>query len=274
MAPEPYCTVVLDTGPVRDLAHSSNIPQWVSSFAAMRGDGYRFSLADQGGAELLNQKRRGSISDEGFQAILTCLETFLDPIFPLMLGEIDVMVMIGATPADRLHESSASASVRAWDLFRNQRVGFFEIDEMLEEERATWRSMFERLDRKDNAQPFSEYDDPQLQAAFVYMDEQTIILPPLSVRLDLKIRYAWRQFVRSKKARGRYNVNAPKKRNDGIDFGVYTYLALPSFIVSNDRGFKAGVQDIPSFQKDWIFTPSELAEAWLRGDRPRPIWPA
>jgi hypothetical protein len=33
------CVVVLDTAPVRDIAHSSDIPDWVLSFSAMKADG-------------------------------------------------------------------------------------------------------------------------------------------------------------------------------------------------------------------------------------------
>ena len=55
--------------------------------------------------------------------------------------------------------------------------------------------------------------------------------------MDLRVRYFWRQFVRSKRERQPYDPASPKKRNDGIDFTIYTYLALPALIVAEELDF-------------------------------------
>jgi len=46
--------VVLDTSPVRELAHESDCPDWVCTFEEMSNQGYSFSLADGTFAELIN----------------------------------------------------------------------------------------------------------------------------------------------------------------------------------------------------------------------------
>jgi hypothetical protein len=96
----------------------------------------------------------------------------------------------------------------------------------------------------------------------------------MEVRLDLQMRLFWRQFVRSVKLKERYNPASQKNKNDGIDFDFYYYLALPALVVSIDDGFFGRISDIKSFQKSWFFKPQELADSWLRGDRPWPSWPA
>jgi hypothetical protein len=87
------------------------------------------------------------------------------------------------------------------------------------------------------------------------------------------MRYFWRQFVRSKRQGGPYNLEAPKKANDGIDFTVYTYLALPALIVATDSGFFSSIKNIPSFQRSWFTKPETLADMWKNGGHPAPTWP-
>jgi hypothetical protein len=57
------CLVVFDNGPIRNLAHTTEMPAWVTTCTQMKEDGYRFSLADTACGELINQRATGSISD-------------------------------------------------------------------------------------------------------------------------------------------------------------------------------------------------------------------
>lgn len=93
------------------------------------------------------------------------------------------------------------------------------------------------------------------------------------MRWDLQVRFFWRQYVRSKKEIEPYDPTSRKKRNDGIDFGVFQYLMLPALVVATDKGFFDKIADIKSYQKPWFWKPEDLATAWTSGERPRPIWP-
>ena len=272
------CVVVLDTGPVRDLAHGCAIPDWVASFSQMKADGYCFSLADNACAELINQRSRGSIDDRGFATMIGCLDAFLDPTLPVMLGEKDILTMIGAKARDEDDPEAVDVSRRAWSELRQRQIRpDSHVEDVLEEGRASWKGLFQRVDAiyVTHGRPadLDEYNHPILDHVLASMNERASVVPPLSIRLDLKIRYFWRQFVRSKKRHGAYNVSAPKKRNDGIDFSLYTYLALPALVIATERGFLESIADIPSFQTTWFHKPSSLVVAWTKGDRPQPRWP-
>jgi hypothetical protein len=272
------CEVVLDTGPVRDLVHGSTIPDWVCIFSKMKAEGYRFSLADNACAELINQRSRGSIDDRDFETMIGCLESFLDPTVPVMLGEKDILARIVAGPRGAVNREAADMSHRAWSELRQRQIcPNSQIEDVLEEGRAVWKELFQKVNaiyvERGRPADLDEYNHPILNHLLESMNERANVVPPLSIRLDLKVRYFWRQFVRSNKEHSAYNVNASKKRNDGIDFTVYTYLALPALVVATERGFQESIMDIPSFQVAWFHKPSSLVEAWIRGDRPQPRWP-
>jgi hypothetical protein len=272
------CVVVLDTGPVRDLAHCSQIPSWVGSFSRMKADGYRFSLADCACAELINQRSRGSIKDPGFSIMIDCLGEILDPTLPVMLGDRDVLIMIGARSRDEKDLPATEVSQCVWSKLRKQPIDYDNrVEEVLQEDRDAWKELFRRVNEiyleKGSPTDLNEYDHPILDVALASMNDQANISPPLSIRLDLRMRYFWRQFVRSKKDRGAYNLEAPKKHNDGIDFSIYMYLALPALVVVTEHGFLKSIADIRSFQASWFQKPSTLVEAWTKGERPQPTWP-
>lgn len=271
------CLVVLDTGPVRDLAHAPEIPGWIGSFARMTADGYRFSLADHACAELMNQRSKGAIDDRGFATMIEYLERFLDADMPVMLGGKDILRAIGAAAVDETLPSPSALSQFAWSKLCKQEVqAERRVEPLLEEERTEWKELFRTTEiiYDERGRPeVHEYKHTILDEVLASMDERAILSPPLSTRWDLRTRYFWRQFVRHKKAKGAYNTEASKRRNDGIDFGLYSYLALPALVVASDRGFLDKIEDISSFQTGWIYRPTELAKAWLDGSRPQPQWP-
>jgi hypothetical protein len=272
------CLVVLDTGPAREIAEEADLPEWIPSFLKMKGEGYRFSLADNACAELINQRAKDAIKDEGFQVMIEWLTKLLDAGMPMLPGARDIMIEIGAEPGIASDRSVAEVSLWAWDTLRRTVPGADTgVDVALEQERADWKEQFQKFEAilaaHGLASDLNELDDPLLDLALNSMSKQVSLVPPLSTRLDLRTRYFWRQFVRSKRRRQAYNVHAPKKRNDGIDFTLFTYLALPAFVVTKDSGLLSGLADIPSFQARWFLNPGKLVTAWNAGDRPRPSWP-
>lgn len=273
------CLVVFDTGPIRNLAHTAEMPTWVTTCSQMKEDGYRFSLADNACAELINQRVTGSIGDRDFEKLISCLEIFLDPITPVMLGEKDVLTVIGAEPRDEHEPDASDVSRKAWlKLQRSRPEPTSHAEIILEGFRVDWKALFQRLDaivaNYRGAGELDEYDHPVLDAVLASMSGAGSLSPPLSTRLDLRTRYVWRQFVRRRKPHESYNIDAKKKRNDGIDFTLYTYLALPALVVTTDSGLLEGIADIESFQTSWIYRIEDLVDMWLAGDRPQSTWPS
>jgi hypothetical protein len=275
------CRVVLDTSPARDLAHALEAPEWTRTFALMRSDGYAFSLADHAFGELMSQRKRNAIDDAGQRRMLAALQTFLDESFPVCLGEIDVMKTIGAEPgggADHVAEASTLSRME-WAAFCSGAPLGGGIDEILEEDRSTWQALFPKIDAmlasaRIDVCDLEKHSDEILQAMLRSHDQRAALTPPLSMRLDLQTRYSWRQYKRSRgRLSHRYDPTNRGKRNDGIDFNLYTYLALPALIVAGEGGFFGSIADITSFQREWIMRPATLAQAWERGERPRPLWP-
>ncbi|HEK1010717.1 TPA: hypothetical protein SMP92_004019 [Pseudomonas putida] len=90
--------------------------------------------------------------------------------------------------------------------------------------------------------------------------------------MHLEIRYHWRQFARMQKKKGAYNPLSHSKRNDGIDYDLFSYLKLPALLVTEDGGLTDKLFDIESFQKEWIFRPQKLADLWKANGNPRPAF--
>lgn len=271
------CLVVLDTGPVRELAHATEIPGWVGMFSRMVADGYRFSLAEHACAELMNQRSKGAIDDRGFATMIEYLNRFLDAGMPVRLGGRDILRAIGAAEADETLSAPSEVSQFAWSQLCKQEVQVEpRVEPLLEEERTEWKELFRKTDKiyEEWERPELDEDEhPLLDAVSASMDNGAILSPPLSLRWDLRTRYFWRQFVRLKKAKEPYNPHAKKKRNDGIDFGLFAYLALPALGIASESGFHDKIANIRSFQTGWIYRPTELAQAWTDGEQPQPQWP-
>lgn len=272
------CLVVLDTGPAREIAEEAVLPSWVEPFLKMKEDGYRFSLADNACAELMHQRARGSIEGQRSQTMIGWLDKLLDANMPMMPGARDVLIAIGAEPPMENERSAAELSRCAWEaLRRTEPQADTGADIALEQARDDWKEQFQTFEAifvsRGMPTDLSESDDPLLDLALDSMRKQSKLTPPLSTRLDLHTRYFWRQFVRSKRAKEPYNVHAPEKRNDGIDFTLFTYLALPAFVVTSERQLIGSIKGIPSFQTDWILRPEDLVIAWDRGVHRRPSWP-
>ncbi|MBS1092887.1 hypothetical protein JK208_15040 [Gluconobacter sp. Dm-74] len=268
--------IVLDTSPVRNLAYSNKIPEWVKIFSKMKKNGYLFTLSECTFGELLKQKNIGAMSEKEFRNLIGRLKIFLSMTLPVMPGEVDVLRLIGSEPHYNFHDNDIKAiSKKAFRMLVDQKVNYTEIlIEELERERSEWRNLIFNLDQihSQDSEEFDEISDYRLDMYIKGHDRDRVMDPPLSRRLDLRTRYIWRQYVRSKKKNEPYNVNAPKKANDGIDLRIYTYLALPALIVAEDNGFFGSIENIPSFQKSWIMKSDDLANSWANRTLKFPEW--
>lgn len=276
--------VVLDTAPLRDIAHGGSA-EWVETFAKMARDGYSFSLADATAAELLTQIRSGRIPREGYEHLITLLKTFLNLDFPVLPGKIDLEGMVGARVEPGLLEETTFLSGAAWAQLVDPGAPVDAkgppLDVLLEEERKEWVEFLERTRRmtfyygidleKSDPDDVAEFLADQAGEAYDFGDP---IKPPMGARMHLELRYRFRQMARTAQKKDRYDPLNSRKKNDGIDVDLYKYLILPALAVSTDNGFFNSLNSIQSFQKDWIFRPEELANRWLAGERPQPCWPS
>ena len=275
LIPTELTIVILDTNPVRNLAHSNECPTWVKVFEDMSQNGYSFSLADGTFAELANQIKHNKISKKEAARMLRLVEMFLNPNLRIFPGKCDIIALLGAT-ATRPDWSVGQVRDLVRQCWEKLKLGEeLNSNDLLDEERQNWFALFDKLQSLVHSKgPLDEYESPALTIALTHsVEKDTKLSPPLSVRSDLQIRLLWRQYVRSLRKNKAYNPQSPRKINDGIDFDLYNYFLLPAFVVTIDRGCLNGLTDIKSFQKQWFWQPEKLALSWQRGEYPRPTWP-
>jgi hypothetical protein len=292
--PDEQCMVVLDTNPVRNIAHASQTPRWVATFAEMSKDGYSFCLADGAFTELLAQYYRTGIKAHEYSRMVQAIDSFISPDLPVLPGRKDLMGMIGESDGesddpDWCEDELVAYSRHAMAVLKDPSLLPVEdrakIEPALQDDRDEWIDWFAQFDR-GYARWIAEEPEREKGTLDQYkhdlLDEEFADLaargrsshPTLAMRLDLQVRYLWRQWVRTRQEKGGYDPTTEKKVNDGIDFDLYRYLMLPAFVVSEDGGFHGSIKDIKSPQRDWFVRPQELADAWTRGERPRPAWVA
>ncbi|CAE6763873.1 hypothetical protein G2912_14625 [Paraburkholderia aspalathi] len=290
LIPDEQTIVVLDTSPVRNIAYADATPAWVATFVEMADDGYAFSLADGALAELLAQYNRGSLTDGDLTKILAAISQFLNPDLPILPGKRDIMAMIGeSTDGDWCEDDVREFALRGWAVLNDPSLldeeRREELTQALQYDRDEWIGWFAKFDsryaRWTAEQPGREKQELN-QYKHDLLDEELADLaahgrnpqPTMAMRLDLQMRYIWRQWVRTRQKRDGYDPTSEKKVNDGIDLDLYRYLILPALVVTDDRGFHERLADIKSDQRHWFWRPQALADAWVRGERPRPVWPA
>ncbi|WP_132824784.1 hypothetical protein [Stenotrophomonas sp. TEPEL] len=274
--------VVLDTSAVRQLIHEPGVT-WDACFKRMSEDGYSFSLAEVAAFELVSQVQRGSISIEDHSTLMVRLTSFLNPEAPVLPSYCDVMGMIGAGEFNELETRILIAT--AWSMlnsdFSSQDYAPVLTDEMREEEVDEWAGFLKDVMEHvwcsglDVSQATPEVAAEALAvAAADSLDRTGPVVPGMSVRQHLEVRYRFRQAARSRLDKRPYNPASAKKKNDAMDLSMYSYLTLPAFVVTRDKGFMSKLASIESFQRDWFKLPEELADGWRRGERPTPQWPA
>ncbi len=281
--------VVLDTGPVRVIGHLDSTPEWVATFEKMAADGYSFSLADHAWAELVEQYERGAFDRAKLDKILGAISKFLNPDVPILPSKHSLLAMVGEA-RDATWSEDAERALAAWkwemlnDPSKLTAAEMSQIRAELQFERDEWIRRFKDLDDLyaqllasnpsiEDGEPLNEHKHSALNACLNSMASKSLNRnPDLSTRMDLEIRYVWRQWVRSRLQDEPYNPSHPKKINDGIDLDMYKYLMLPAFGVAIDGGFHGSLERINSHQLNWFWHPEELAEAWTSGANPRPNW--
>lgn len=282
--PDDHCIVVFDTSPLRNLAYADKAPNWIATFQQMSKDGYSFCLSDSAFAELLSQHARGAIPDTGFRRMLDWIKPILTPKTPILLGKRDILEIIrcptkdAAWSVDEFHRLSELAWQTLTGSIKQPQEFRINAEPELQEERSDWICLFKQMSQKAdstkiNPTDLNESGGPILNAMLSSINAECDCTPPMSIRMDLQLRFVWRQYVRSKKTIEPYNPESLKKRNDGIDFDLYKYFLLPAFVVAEDKGFFSSLEGIKSFQRDWFFKPEELANEWQKGTRPFPRWP-
>ncbi|MHC8361981.1 hypothetical protein ACYZUA_17110 [Pseudomonas sp. LS2P72] len=143
--------VILDTAPARILGEQENCPQWAETFAKMARDGYCFSLADGTFVELVNQRSRGSITAVEFHRMCTRLTRFISTELPVAPGRSDLLGMIQQSSESWSEQECRSQSLAAWaELLRCANVGYVprSTEQLLEEERNSWRAMLANFQEK------------------------------------------------------------------------------------------------------------------------------
>lgn len=289
LIPDQEIIVVLDTGPVRSIAHQEAEPDWVATFDKMADDGYSFSLADHAWAELVDQYHRGSFDRAGLDKILKAISQFLNSEVPILPGKRGLLAMVGESQdATWSEDVERMLSADKWQVLNDPTAltddQISEIRAELQRERDEWIGWFKTIDdiyakllernpEMEDEEPLNEFKHTALDACFSKMaDYSRCREPDLSTRVDLQIRYVWRQWVRSRSTKDPYDPSSPKKINDGIDLDMYKYLMLPAFGVADDSGFHGSLKDIGSRQRTWFWRAQQLADAWTNGERPQPNW--
>lgn len=273
--------VVLDTSAARQLVHEPGVT-WDACFKRMSEDGYSFSLGEVAVFELVSQIQRGSISIEDHLALMARLTSFLNPEAPVLPSYCDVMGMIGAGDFNELETRTLIAT--AWDMlnadFSSADYVSIPTNEMKDEEVDEWASFLKNVMEHvwcsgvDVSRALPEVAAEAIAvAAADALDRKGAVIPRMSVRKHLEIRYRLRQAARSQLDKEPYRPTSTKRKNDAMDLSMYSYLVLPAFVVTRDRGFMSKLAGISSFQRDWFKLPEDLAQSWSRGERPVPQWP-
>ncbi len=286
--PAPGCArIVLDTNAARNLGESEGLPPYLDVLIEMTAAGHVVHLADGAWAELLAQRHRGSLGDVVFERMMTRLVPLLSTEVPVFLSGNDLRGYLGEDMGEPAWTESefVGTSQRAMALLRAATVlspnaqlpeGHRAAEEVLQEVRDAWIAHFDRM--LEELPPTAEDDElggPTFEAFCRRVDDESDLPhPPMSKRMDLGIRYAWRQHVRKNRERGAYNPASPKKLNDGIDFDLYYFLMLPALLVTDDAGFGAKLDPIESFQRSWIYATARLTQAWRSGTIAAATWPA
>ena len=254
----------------------------------MTGDNYSFSLAAGACAKLMTAHARGSITNGELKAIVDATEIFLNSEVPVLLGKIDLMRMIGEADELGWEDEARMLSQRAWQMLKaasstapEERTS---AEAELQEDRDNWIRAFAMFDEglrewlsenpnRRNQFPLHPFEHPLLEQQFRSLAACSVNRhPDMAERVDLRMRYTWRQWVRSRQKKDGYNPASKKSRNDGVDLDMYSYLMLPALVVAGDKNFHSRIAYIKSPQLNWFFQPQDLANAWKRGERRRPAW--
>ena len=231
--------IALDTCVCRNLAYGNE--SWFDTFRTMGKEGFEFCIPDVCFFELVNQFLRGSIVVDKWQTMVAKLKEILSCRFPILPVGRQLFELIGAVRQDDLESLQKYYSeiflqitaATSQEMLLNQRISFCaegekyqcknkcnRIEEELQNERNFWVDRI-KLGKGD------------LDETVRRIDEEFPAVPSVSHRLDLFIKIVARSSERF--AAGKYNPEAKKKRNDGIDILALMALAAPARFCTLDR---------------------------------------
>lgn len=268
---------VLDTNVFRGLGYEA--PDWLDTFDEMSKDNYTFSISDLAFGEFCHQLTSGQIGLHTFKQAIDLSERFISPKVPLFPSKTDIMGMIGARETKRPFDPDevAATSQLAWQQLKSlaelneekklQSANFFQ--ELINIEKEEWINFFLKKVAGMNLQK-----PGFLQGEFDQLDRNECDPPILSTRFDFKTRHLFRKGLHFQKLTEAYDPTNEKNKNDGPDDDLLHYLAVPAYVLTNDKGIIAASRDIQSFQSNWIMKPQDFADAWTKGTLPPLVWPA
>ncbi|AXF85620.1 hypothetical protein DTO96_101351 [Ephemeroptericola cinctiostellae] len=263
--------VVLDTCVVRELLPHSEMPSWVETFILMSKKGYSFSLADGTVLELIKQISTCQIRLEDLPKLFVTLELFLDMAEPVLPGKVDLQGRIGALRKGHnwTLEESLQTGLRYWEMLKNPVLEYnITAPQIIDDEIDSYREMF----NKTAAQSL-QTDESVLIQAFNVLDRQCPdLIPPLSTRMELQIKYFYNKFKSSSLQQKGYNPLSNKNSNDAVDFDLFRYLSLPAFVITFEKKYLNLSGFIDSIQTRWLMKPNDLCLRWEKNVEPFPIF--
>ena len=139
----------------------------------------------------------------------------------------------------------------------------------LEEERTKWRDRFANVppDWKDKSLP------DRLKILARDLDSEIDCNPSLTTRLDATLRHENRMVELRSLAKTPYNPNSESRENDGIDFNMSYVFMKRILLCTLDGNYSRPIQDLKSYQSDWVFSPQTVVDAWKARTLARPKWP-
>jgi len=285
--------LVLDTNIFRKLCHET--PDWLQKFIEMSEQEYHFCLCDLALAEIINSMINNAITEAEYRKGISSLSKFISKKTPILPSGIDLSALAGISPETKINLNDVIKNLHyAWQVllrsssiedFRkgiivkeNGKMKIVSFDdqtgiEILLARRADWVENF------NQAKPIppgelSSKKEKLLQTMLDGIDADESVEPAISVRLDLPVKHFLEKHLHHNKVKDAYNPDSHKKRNDGLDYGLYLYFLLPAMIVSDDGSFYKVLKDIDSYQKNWVWNPNDLGIAWEKGAPIECKWPS
>lgn len=238
----------------------------------MSKTGYSFSLADGTVLELIKQISTRQIKLEDLPKLFVTLELFLDMAEPVLLGQVNLQGRIGALRKGHnwTLEESLQTGLRCWEMLKNPALeDNITALQTIDDEIDSYREMFNTF--RAAAQSL-ESDERVLSQAFKVLDRQCPdLIPPLSIRMDLQIKYFYNKFKSSLQQKG-YNPLSDKNSNDAVDFDLFRYLSLPAFVITFEKKYLNLSASIDSIQTSWLMKPDDLCSRWEKNFEPFPVF--